>query len=357
MTRLVAASDVLAEDVASICERLAGHLEALEGSSVLIAGGAGFVPGYIVEVLVAANRGLLREPCRIVVVDNLVTGTSSWLERLRDDPNVTFRDTDISRGVPVEEDVHFVVHGASIASPTLYRRRPLETIDVNVTGTRHLLDLAVHKEVEGFLYLSSSEIYGDPPPDWIPTPEEYRGNVACDGPRACYDESKRLAETLCFTYHRMHGTPVTIARPFNVYGPRLRLDDGRVVPDLIRNVVRGEALTILSDGRATRSFCYVTDAIVAMLLLLLKGRRGEAYNVGHDEEVSIGELAETLDRGSRGGQGVRFGRSDDPDYLTDNPQRRCPDLTKTRAAIPWEPVVGLASGLDRTLRYYLESVP
>jgi UDP-glucuronate decarboxylase len=245
--------------------------------------------------------------------------------------------------------VDVVVHAASIASPTWYRERPLETIDVNVTGTRRMLDLARDKEASRFVLFSSSEIYGDPPPDRVPTTEDYWGNVSCTGPRACYDESKRLGETLATTYHRLHGLPVTIVRPFNVYGPRLRLDDRRVVPDFVRDALEGRQITLHSDGRVTRSFCYVTDAVVAILKLLVHDVGCEAYNVGNDDEVSIGELAALVDDVAGNGLGVRYQVSDDPAYLTDNPSRRAPDLTKLRAAIEWEPQVSLRDGIARTL--------
>src|SRR5262249_16773616 len=153
------------------------------------------------------------------------------------------------------------------------------------------------------------------------------------GPRACYDESKRLAETLCTTYARLYGMPVTIVRPFNVYGPRLRLDDGRVVPDFVRDALDGRQIVRLSDGRATRSFAYVSDAATARLVLLTRQRAGDVFNVGNDDEVTIGALAELVDEVSGNGLGVRYETSDDPAYLTDNPSRRSPDLGKLEAAV------------------------
>jgi UDP-glucuronate decarboxylase len=250
--------------------------------------------------------------------------------------------------------VDHVIHGASIASPTWYRRYPLETIDVNVNGTRALLDLARGQEDATFLYLSSSEIYGDPPADRIPTSEEYWGHVSCTGPRACYDESKRLAETLTFTYQRLHGLPIRIVRPFNVYGPRLRLDDGRIIPDLLKGALAREPIVLYSDGRATRSFCYVADFAAALLLLLGPDVPDGAYNVGNDEEVTIEEAARVFDEVANEGRGVRFESSEDAAYLTDNPQRRCPDLRKVKAAIPWTPAIPLREGLARTYASYLE---
>src|SRR5581483_6000323 len=174
---------------------------------------------------------------------------------------------------------------------------PLETIDVNVTGTRRLLDLARDTGCRAMLYLSTSEVYGDPDAASIPTPEEYRGLVSCTGPRACYDESKRLAEALCQIYARRYGVRVVTVRPFNVYGPGQRLDDGRIVPDLIGAALRRRPLVLFSDGRASRAFCYVSDAVRAIWLVLLGGAPGSVFNVGNDEcEISIAALAEAVRR-------------------------------------------------------------
>ena len=227
----------------------------------------------------------------MIGVDDLSISDSRRMAHLAGREDFIFLQTNVAEGVVFEGEVDYVVHGASIASPTLYRQHPLETIDVNVGGTRHLLESARERGAR-FLLLSSSEVYGDPPPDRVPTGEDYWGNVSAMGPRAPYDESKRLAETLATTYHRHYGTPVVIVRPFNVYGPRLNLDDGRVVPDFLRDALAGEPISLLSDGRPTRSFCYVSDFVVALLLLLVEGSSGEAYNVGNNEEISIRGIAE-----------------------------------------------------------------
>lgn len=354
ITETTATPRVVAEDLADICDRTAAGLRAFSGQTVLVAGGAGFLPSYLADVLAWANRELLERPCRVVCLDNYVTGVATRLSHLQGRDDVTFVHADLSRGCDVDERIDYIVHGASIASPTWYRRHPLETIDVNVSGTRHLLDLARRHNVRGLLYLSSSEVYGNPPPDHVPTPEDYWGNVSCTGPRACYDESKRLAETLCATYEDQYGLPIKVGRPFNVYGPRLRLDDGRVVPDFLRNALDREPITIYSDGTVTRSFCYIADAAAAFLLLLAAdGARGP-FNVGNDQEVTIRTVAETMQEVAGNPAGVHLALSDDPRYLTDNPARRCPDLRRTKAAIDWAPAVDLRAGLARTLAFYRE---
>jgi UDP-glucuronate decarboxylase len=344
----------IVEDLDEILQRARGGLRRLEGKTVVIAGGAGFLPSYLVDSLAYANDRLLDVPCRVISIDNLSTGVAGRLEHLRGRNDVALLEQDITEGVSLDERPDYIVHGASIASPTWYRQYPLQTIDVNVTGTRNLLELAREHAVEGFLYLSSSEIYGDPPPERVPTTEDYWGHVSSTGPRASYDESKRLAEALCMTYFRLYETPVKLVRPFNVYGPRLRLDDGRVIPDLMSDALNGRPITLYGDGRATRSFCYVSDFVMALIQLLVADVAGEAFNVGNDQEVTIREVAETVDQVSGRELGIRFERSEDPDYLTDNPNRRSPDLSKTKARVDWSPAVSLGEGLRRTYRYYRE---
>lgn len=345
-------SEVVRRDLEEICDRAAAPLRRLAGKTVLVAGGEGFLPSYLVDALLSAADLGIAPGCRVICVDNRSTADPGRLARRVGREDFTLIEHDVTRPLELDVRIDFVVHGASIASPTWYRARPLETIDVNVTGTRNLLELARRRGVSGFLYLSSSEIYGDPPAEHVPTVEDYWGHVSSVGPRACYDESKRLAETLCATYHRLYELPVTIVRPFNVYGPRLRLDDKRVVPDFVLDALERRPITVLSDGRVTRSFCYVADATAALLHLLVLDGAGEAFNLGNDEEVTIAELASTVDEVSGNGLGVTYATSADPAYLTDNPSRRSPDLTKLTAATGWRPSVGLPEGIERTLAYY-----
>lgn len=345
---------VIHDDLRGICERTSDGLARLAGTTVLITGGAGFLPSYLVDALAHANDTVLSEPCRILCVDNFITGVASRLEHLAGRDDVVFVTQDVSRAIELSEPVDFMVHGAGIASPTWYRRYPLETIDVNVNGTRNMLELARENAVKGFIYLSSSEIYGDPPPERVPTTEDYRGNVSSTGPRACYDESKRLGETICVSYHQLYGTPVKIVRPFNVYGPRLRLDDGRVIPDFMRDALERRPITLYSDGRVTRSFCYIADFVAGMILLLVADAVGEAYNLGNDEEVTIARVAEMVDEATGLRLGVRYATSADPVYLTDNPSRRSPNLDKVKDTVDWHPVIDLREGLRRTYDSYRE---
>jgi dTDP-glucose 4,6-dehydratase/UDP-glucuronate decarboxylase len=345
---------IIQQDVHEICLELKETLGPLSGTTLLVTGGSGFLCSYLLETVAHLNDRFFDQPCRLITVDNLRSGVSERTEHLVKRPDFRFIDHDISEPLDFEEPVHWIVHGAGIASPTFYRRYPLETIDVNVTGTRLMLEFARLHGVRSLLYLSTSEIYGDPDPEHIPTREDYRGYVSCTGPRACYDESKRLAETLCATYYSFHKTPVKVMRPFNVYGPGQRLDDRRIMPDLISAALDRRPLVLFSDGRATRTLCYVTDAIRAMWHVLMSQADGEAFNVGNDEgEITMGGLAEQVrDAAGPPHIEIRHRISDDAHYLTDNPQRRSPDLTKLRSQFPWAPKVPLAEGVKRTLLSY-----
>lgn len=342
---------IILTDVQEIIARVKHSLMKFEGKTIFIAGAAGFLPSYLVHTLSYANMQLFKRPSRIICLDNYQTGIPERLRPWEGQKGIKFVKGDVVQPIKQGEHVDYIVHGASIASPVWYRKFPLETIDANVLGTRRLLDLAREHKVTGFLYFSSSEIYGDPPKQYIPTSEDYWGNVSSTGPRACYDESKRLAETICMVYYREFGVPVKIIRPFNVYGPGLRLDDGRVIPDFINDSLKKKPITLLSDGKATRSFCYIADAVAAILLLLVNRAAGEAFNVGNPEEVSMFKLAKMIDT-IAGGAGIRFAKSQDKAYLTDNPHRRVPNINKIQKTIRWTPEIPIAEGLLRTLKFY-----
>lgn len=349
---MAAITSVIREDARLVAGALRSELETMAGTTVCVTGAAGFLGSFLLDVLAIAAETVGLD---VLGVDNFRTGLPDRLAHLAGHARVALATHDVTRPLESTRQVDWIVHAASVASPTFYRRFPLETIDVNVNGTWRMLELA-RDGVRGMLVLSSSEIYGDPDPAAIPTAETYLGNVSPTGPRACYDESKRLGETLCTTYFRLHGTPVTIVRPFNVYGPGQRLDDQRIIPDLLSAALERRPLVLYSDGRATRSFCHVRDAVRAMLVLLVRGDRGEAFNVGNDEEVTIARVAEVMaDVAGPPRLAVEHRVSADANYLKDNPQRRCPDLTKIRTRTGWRPEIGLAEGLARTLASYREA--
>lgn len=357
------AATVVLADLEHICAGLREEFSEMSGSSLLIVGGAGFLGHYLVQAAVHWNATSGRAPIDITVYDNYSRGVPSWLAALEGTPNLSAQVFDITGPLPTDlGHVDYVIHAASIASPTYYRLHPIETMDANVNGLRTLLEYALQQKqagtpLRGFLFYSTSEIYGDPTPESIPTPETYRGNVSSTGPRACYDESKRYGETLCVNFAQQHGLPVTIARPFNNYGPGLKITDGRVISDFARDILAERDIVMLSPGTPTRTFCYVADAVVGYYKILVRGRPGEPYNIGTEApEITIRELADRMVAQARETFGymgtVTQGTSDDADYLVDNPNRRCPIITKAREELGYEPGIELDEGLRRALVWY-----
>jgi UDP-glucuronate decarboxylase len=349
---------ILIQDLARIDSAL--PQQSFADAVVVVTGCAGFLGFYFLQYLLRQGHAAgLRQ---VIGLDTFLLGKPPWLAELADEFPETLKlhSFDVARArvaeIPGIARATHVIHMASIASPTFYRRYPLETIDANIWGLRQLLEFYKEsKTLRGFLFFSSSEIYGDPTTDAIPTNEEYRGNVACLGPRACYDESKRFGETLCYVFAKIHEMPITIARPFNNYGPGMRLDDRRVPADFARCVIEQRDIVILSDGTPTRTFCYVADAITGYLSCLLYGKF-DYFNIGIEyPEISVRALADIYCEAGRevfGYRGiVRHERSDDAEYLADNPNRRCPDITKAREKLSYKPSILVEDGVRLYLRY------
>lgn len=346
----MAVSPLVREDIAAIVASMTAEAPALAGKTILMSGGAGFLGKYFLGVLHYLNEHVLPEPVSVISVDNYITGDR--------DPNFDFSNTkilnvwgDVTYPLPVRQGIDYIIHAAGLASPVYYLKYPLETIESAVTGAKNLLELARRNHLKGFLLFSSSEIYGDPVPSAVPTPETYHGNVSSVGPRACYDESKRLAETVSTIYWQRHGVPVTIVRPFNVFGPGMKHDDRRVIPMFTYQALNGQPITVHGDGHQTRTFCYITDAMVGFFKVLLKGQPGEAYNIGNDEnEISMRDLAQVF-MDTAGGN-ARFALVPYPDtYPAGEPQRRCPDLTKARTTLGFAPQVHFREGLERFIAW------
>lgn len=339
---------------------LAGQIARFRGKRILLTGAAGFLGFNFLHYFSYLNAdGSGSPPVSVVAADNYIRGRPTWMVGLAEtDPNITLSRCDITQPwAETRFECDFIIHAASIASPTFYRKYPLQTLDANVLGIRHMLELARNHNVESILYFSSSEIYGDPPPDEIPTKESYRGNVACVGPRACYDESKRLGETLCYLYSRQFNVPIKIVRPFNNYGPGLRLDDGRVLSDFCRDVLNGRDIVLKSDGLASRTFCYASDALTGYLLMLLSPYHGQPLNIGADApEINMREMAGLVLKVAGSDRSVVSEASHETDYLTDNPKRRCPDISQARSLLGFKPQVGLEQGLLRMLEWYRQFV-
>jgi nucleoside-diphosphate-sugar epimerase len=352
--------DLVKQDLDYICRSAREAFRTLAGAHVLITGGAGFLGYYFVQSLLHWNKsGATSAPIRVTVYDRCIDGfVPVWLAALEDDPHLRLVSHDISKGVSDSADeFQFIIHAASIASPAYYRMLPLETMDANVYGLRTLLEYSRTRRINALLFLSSSEVYGDPLPGNIPTPETYWGNVSFTGPRACYDESKRFGETLCVNFAQQFDLPIKIVRPFNNYGPGMKLTDRRVIADFCKSILEGNDIQMFSDGSPTRTFCYVADAIIGYFKVLTRGRAGEAYNIGvEDPEISIADLAARIVRLSKDLFGYK-GRvvrqiSSDKAYLVDNPSRRCPSLAKARSELGYAPAISLDEGLRRSLIWY-----
>ncbi len=364
LTQIISEQQLVAEDLETLRASLAEELAEMSGSRMLITGGAGFLGYYFVKTALDWNRAnSSATPIHVTVYDNFLRGMPDWLLSLQANQNLSIQQRDLIQPLPADiEDFDYIVHAAGIASPIYYRKYPLQCIDANINGLRNLLDYSVAqrergKPVKAFLFFSSSEIYGDPLESQIPTPEDYRGNVSCTGPRACYDESKRLGETLCVVYAQQYDLPVKIARPFNNYGPGLKITDRRVIPDFARNALNGENIVMLSDGSQTRTFCYSSDAITGYYKVLVRGHQGESYNIGIEQpEISMRELAELVIEKSSllfGYQGkLVMGASADKSYLIDNPNRRCPSIRKAREHLGFDPTIQCAEGVTRSLIWY-----
>jgi len=303
---------------------------------IVISGAAGFVGSHMCDRLLAESHEL-------VALDNLITGVRSNLAHLETNPGFSFQLQDVTQPVSVAGRVDAVLHMASPASPRDYLEHPIETLDVGSIGTRNMLELARQHHAR-FLLTSTSECYGDP--HVHPQVETYWGNVNPVGPRSCYDEAKRFAEALTMAYHRKHGLCTNIARIFNTYGPRMKLNDGRIVPAFVDQALRGIPMTIFGDGSQTRSFCYVSDLVDGLFRLMMSDER-YPVNLGNPREMTVREFAEAIQRISGNRVPLEF-----CELPEDDPKQRQPDIGKAFAVLGWRPRVGLDEGIRRTLDYF-----
>jgi dTDP-glucose 4,6-dehydratase len=303
----------------------------------VITGGAGFVGSHLCERFLAEGHD-------VVCVDNLLTGHRRNIAHLLDDPRFSFVHHNVSEPIAVDGAVDNVLHFASPASPADYLAHPIATLKVGSLGTHNALGLAKAKDAR-FLLASTSEVYGDP--DVHPQREDYWGNVNPIGPRGCYDEAKRFAEAITMAYHRYHGVKTRIVRIFNTYGPRMRLNDGRVLPAFMGQVLRGEPMSVYGKGDQTRSFCYVTD-LVDGIYRLLHCDFSEPVNIGNPSELTVLELAKEIIAMV---PGTKSTIAYEP-LPQDDPRRRKPDITRAQTLLGWNPTIERADGLVRTLDYF-----
>jgi dTDP-glucose 4,6-dehydratase len=305
---------------------------------VLITGGAGFLGSHLCDKFLAEGH-------TVIAMDNLITGSTRNIEHLAGRDDFLFIKQDVTNYIYIEGPIDAVLHFASPASPIDYLNLPIQTLKVGALGTHKALGLAKAKGAR-FLQASTSEVYGDP--QVHPQPETYWGHVNPIGPRGVYDEAKRFAEALTMAYHRYHNVDTKIVRIFNTYGPRMRLEDGRVVPNFIPQALRGEPLTVFGDGLQTRSFCYCSDLIDGIYRLLLSDEH-EPINIGNPTELTILEFAETINRLTGNPAGIVV----QPEKrIQDDPQTRQPDITKARTLLGWSPQVSLEDGLTKTIEYF-----
>ena len=303
---------------------------------VLITGAAGFLGSHLCDRFIA-------EGMEVLGMDNLITGNMENLEHLMGNPKFTFFNNDVSNFVHVPGELDYILHFASPASPIDYLKIPIQTLKVSSLGTHNLLGLALNKKAR-ILVASTSEVYGDPLVH--PQTEEYWGNVNPVGPRGVYDEAKRFMEAMTMAYHTYHGLETRIVRIFNTYGPRMRLNDGRVLPAFIRQALRGEDLTVFGDGSQTRSFCYVDDLIEGIYRLLMSDHT-EPVNIGNPHEITISDFAEEIIKLTGTTQKVMY-----KPLPVNDPMQRKPDISKAKSILGWEPKVMRAEGLERTYSWF-----
>ena len=333
---------------------------ALEGSTILLTGCGGFLGQFHLSFYERFSEKLKIK--KVIGIDNFMLGKSPLIKRLSNSPLFDIYEMNVADfnecHLAEKYSIDYVVHMASIASPTYYRLHPLETVDSNIQGLRVLLDAFSIRRIKGFLFYSSSEIYGNPSNTMVPTPETYWGNVSCVGPRACYDESKRFGETLCYIYNKLYNLPISIVRLFNVYGPGLKINDKRAPADFANAILQNEDICIFSNGQPTRTFCYVADSFVGEIKAMLYGKF-EVFNIGiAGPEITIKEFAEKFK--SVGTElycysgNILFKTSEDMDYLTHDPERRSPDITKAETLLHFHPTIDVELGVRRYLQYIKE---
>jgi dTDP-glucose 4,6-dehydratase len=308
---------------------------------ILVSGGAGFVPSHVCDRLLAEGH-------EVVAVDNYLTGRPENLAHLQNEARFQFVQQDVTGPLRLEGRLDYVLHLASPASPADYLSHPIESLQVGSAGTKNLLDAALAQGAS-FLLASTSECYGDPAEH--PQKETYWGNVNPVGPRSVYDEAKRFAEAITMAYHRRYGLRTHIARIFNTYGPRMKLNDGRVVPAFLNQALHGCPMTVFGDGSQTRSFCYISD-LVEGIYRLMQSDEPYPVNLGNPQEVTILEFAERIRRLTASQSAIEF-----RPLPEDDPKQRRPDITKARTLLGWEPRVPLEEGLQRTVEYFCGARP
>lgn len=306
----------------------------------VVTGAAGFLGSHLTDLLLSKGH-------RVIGIDNLVTGSVDNISHLAGNANFRFIQQDVTEFLFLDGPVDYVWHFASPASPIDYLELPIQTLKVGSLGTHKALGLALHKKAR-FLLASTSEIYGDPLVH--PQTEDYWGNVNSIGPRGCYDEAKRFAEAMVMAYHKEHQVQTRIVRIFNTYGPRMRLNDGRVVPAFVSQALKNQSLTVFGKGQQTRSFCYVSDLIEGIYRLMLSDT-DQPVNIGNPAELTVLEFARQIIKATGSRSKISF-----KPLPQDDPKQRQPDITRARKILGWQPKIALAEGLVKTIEYFRTKV-
>jgi len=346
---------IIEEDVAGVFKADLPW-EDFKDQTVLIAGANGFLPAYMVEMLLYINR---QKPEYNITVLALVRNIDKATARFKDhlnDPHLILVHQDVCDPLNLDRKVDYIVHAASQASPKYYDVDPVGTLNANVLGTINLMKLAKKDQVKSFLYFSSGDVYGKVDESRIPMKEDYYAMLDPTNVRSCYGESKRMGETICVSWLHQYGVPAKIIRPFHSYGPKMLLDDGRVFADFVGDILNNRDIVLNSDGSAQRAFCYLSDAALAFFIVLLKGENGQAYNVGNPyQEYSILQLANIL-TGLYPEKGLTVSSvqksMEETHYVKSPIARGTPDITKLEA-LGWDPVVDVTTGFGRTIESYL----
>ena len=345
------AENIIFEDIVHIIYRTKKTLQLLEDKRILIIGAAGLVPSYFLDTVYLLNKKYFSRKCKLTAYIHKDIDVNNRLFYLKKDKNFDFKTVDVSKEFEIEPGFDYIIHAASKASPKAYMKDPIGTIETNVKGTETILRYMLKNRVKSFVYFSSGEIYGNPPSEMIPTKENYIGSTNHLSERSCYVESKKFSETLCINYFRKYNLPVKLVRPVHIYGPGIRLNDGRVWADFIKNAYEGENITILSNGKASRGFCYISDAIVQLWSVLLLGKSGEVYNIGNDtEEITIKELAEIIAEIFNKNIEVII-EAKNLLYLKGSPQKSCPDMAKTLTEFGLKNEITIKEGLKKTIKW------
>jgi len=304
--------------------------------TILVTGGAGFIGSHLIDRLIENDK--------IICVDNLSTGNKENVKLLMKNPDFTLIEHDVSKPLKIDRKIDQIYHLASPASPVDYQKLPIETMMANSFGARNMLELAKNKNSR-ILLASTSEVYGDP--EKHPQPEDYWGKVNPIGIRSCYDESKRFAEALAMSYYRVHNLDVRIARIFNTYGPRMRANDGRAIPNFVTQTIENKSVTVYGTGKQTRSFCYISDLVNGLIKLMNSKFSGEPFNLGNPSEMKIIDVAKMVKKATKSKSDIVF-----KPLPADDPARRKPNIAKAKKKLKWEPKINFEEGLERTIKWF-----